>query len=440
MRRSMRFSPVVAAFFLSISACGGTTTTAPVDSEPPRTTTIAPRVSDGVLRIALLVPRSGPGATIGEPLVAIVEAAVRAINDNGGVNGSPIELFVEDEGGDSATALAAIDTLITGDAVDAVIGPFSSSVALSTLPTLIAANVGVCSPAATTASLTNFPDRGMFVRTSPSDSLAALAMAQEVARTGIRSTVLAYPDDPFGRDFAGDVRRALGLEGIGIVSEIQYDPGDDDYSEDLAGLADGSVVTLIGDEESGARFLSTTLTTFADTVVIVNDALARADLSSDPIMETDARTDITGVAVDAAAGFDDLYATLKKAGLELPPAPLGPGDNPFAEADVAPIPLATATVDCVNLIALSALATRSDDALVFMNEAIPTSRGGSACSTFDECAALIAAELNIDYNGPTRLLALSPNGDPSIATFVTYGFDATGKAEYRTEIGVVSAP
>jgi hypothetical protein len=37
-------------------------------------------------------------------------------------------------------------------------------------------------------------------------------------------------------------------------------------------------------------------------------------------------------------------------------------------------------------------------------------------------------------------LALSPNGDPSIATFVTYGFDATGKAEYRTEIGVVSAP
>jgi hypothetical protein len=64
----------------------------------------------------------------------------------------------------------------------------------------------------------------------------------------------------------------------------------------------------------------------------------------------------------------------------------------------------------------------------------------SACSTFDECAALIAAELNIDYNGPTRLLALSPNGDPSIATFVTYGFDDAGKAEYRTEIGVVSAP
>lgn len=436
----MRCSLAAFACSLAVAACGGTTTTAPVDSEPPRTTTIAPRLSDGVLRIGLLVPRSGPGATIGEPLVAIVEAAVRAINDNGGVNGVPVELFVEDEGGDSATALAAIDTLITGDSVDAVIGPFSSSVALSTLPTLLAANVGVCSPAATTASLTSFPDRGMFVRTSPPDSLAALAMAQEVARTGIRSTVLAYPDDPFGRDFATDVRRALGLEGIAIVSEIQYDPGDDNYSEDVATLTDASVVTLIGDEESGARFLSTALTTFADITVIVNDALARADLSSDPIMESDGRAAITGVAVDAAAGFDDLYATLQKAGLELPPAPLGPNDNPFTEPDVAPIPLATATVDCVNLIALSSLATSSDDALVFMNEAIPTSRGGSACITFDECAALITSGLNIDYNGPTQLLALSPNGDPSIATFVTFGFDDTGKAEYRTEIGVVSAP
>ncbi len=436
----MRCSLAAFACSLAVAACGGTTTTAPVDSEPPRTTTIAPRLSDGVLRIGLLVPRSGPGATIGEPLVAIVEAAVRAINDNGGVNGVPVELFVEDEGGDSATALAAIDTLITGDSVDAVIGPFSSSVALSTLPTLLAANVGVCSPAATTASLTSFPDRGMFVRTSPPDSLAALAMAQEVARTGIRSTVLAYPDDPFGRDFATDVRRALGLEGIAIVSEIQYDPGDDNYSEDVATLTDASVVTLIGDEESGARFLSTALTTFADITVIVNDALARADLSSDPIMESDGRAAITGVAVDAAAGFDDLYATLQKAGLELPPTPLGPNDNPFTEPDVAPIPLATATVDCVNLIALSSLATSSDDALVFMNEAIPTSRGGSACITFDECAALITSGLNIDYNGPTQLLALSPNGDPSIATFVTFGFDDTGKAEYRTEIGVVSAP
>jgi len=436
----MRCSLAAFACSVAMAACGGTTTSAPVDSEPPRTTTIAPRMSDGILRVGLLVPRSGPGATIGEPLVAIVEAAVRAINDNGGVNGVPVELFVEDEGGDSATALAAIDTLITGDSVDAVIGPFSSSVALSTLPTLLTANVGVCSPAATTASLTNFPDRGMFVRTSPSDSLAALAMAQEVARTGIRSSVLAYPDDPFGRDFATDVRRALGLEGIAIVSEIQYDPGDDDYSEDVATLTDGSVVTLIGDEESGARFLSTTLTTFADITVVVNDALARADLSSDPIMETDGRAAITGVAVDAAAGFDDLYATLQEAGLELPPAPLGPNDDPFAEPDVAPIPLATAAVDCVNLIALSSLATQSDDALVFMNEAIPTSRGGSACITFDECSALIAAGLNIDYNGPTRLLALSPNGDPSIATFVTFGFDDSGKAVYRTEIGVVSAP
>lgn len=440
MRNRTSSLVTVLSMLAVIASCGGGASNPVVDSEPPRTTTIAPRSNDGILRIGLLIPRSGPGASIGEPLVPIVEAAVEAVNQAGGVNGRPVELVVEDEGGDSATALSAIDALVLENSVDAVIGPFSSPVALSTLPTLISDNVGVCSPAATTASLTNFPDRGMFVRTSPSDSLAALAMAQEVAGTGVRTTALAFPDDPFGRDFANDVRRALGLQGITIATEVQYDPGDDDYTQEVTSMTDTQVVTLIGDDESGARFLSTTLTTFSNALVIVNDSLARTDFASDPMLETAGRAKVTGIAVDSAAGFDDLYASLRPAGLDLPPGSPRPGDSPFTEPAPSPVPFATAAADCVNLLALSALATSSDDPVVFMAEAIPTSRGGSACSTFAECASLVAAGLNIDYNGATGLLALSPNGDPSVATFVTFGFDDEGKAEYRSEIGVISAP
>jgi hypothetical protein len=71
---------------------------------------------------------------------------------------------------------------------------------------------------------------------------------------------------------------------------------------------------------------------------------------------------------------------------------------------------------------------------------IPTSRGGSACDEFATCLTLIDDGLNVDYNGSSGLLTLTANGDPGVATFVTFGFGDDGKAVYRDPIGVISAP
>jgi len=416
-----RLAVIVIPF--AVVACSANEDSATPDSAPEFSTTVPRSDSDGVLRFGLLVPQSGDGATLGEPLVAVAQAAVRVINNGGGVLGRPVELVVADEGADATAALESVDALVNDEGIDALIGPLSSNVALDVLPRLVDAGVAVCSPGATAVSLASFPDDELFVRTTASDGLASQAIAQLVAQTGVTNTVIAYPDDPFGRDFSRAIARALSLQGITVDASVSFNVADADYADDAAELVSSQprVITLVGDGESGGRFMRTMLEKLPAVTVVVNDALANVDLTDQPELVNDPSRSVIGVAVDSSAGEEELQSYL----------PPGVTDAP---------PLAAALVDCLNLLALAANFSQSDVGAEFMPQVIAASRGGSVCSTFSECTNIILSGLNIDYNGPTGVLSLDTNGDPSIATFITFGFDSDGNRTYRAKLGVFSTP
>lgn len=398
-------------------ACSDSGSTATPDSTPQVSTTAAPQVSDGVFRLGLLIPQTGSVDDSGESLTQVATNAIDVVNAAGGILGHDIELVVRDEGSDSATALAAIDDFISEDHIDALIGPMSSPIALSVLPLLVENKIGSCSPTATAVSLASFPDNGLFVRTTPSDILASEAMAQLIEQTGVIESLVAYPDDPYGRAFVAEIRRSLAVQGIAIVNEVAYDTDSTDYAPIAKKLTANanSVITLIGDSESGGRLLNSLLDTQSANKIIVNDALSQVDLGSNSNLDSEMREKIVGVAVDAFAGTD-------------------PDNNALVPA------FSAAVVDCVNLIALAAIASKSDIADVFMAQVPVVSRGGSGCNLFDDCLALLDQSLNIDYNGVTGLLDLDPNGDPSRAQFVTFGFDDQGRSEFKERINVVASP
>ena len=167
------------------------------------TTTSSPaRSDDGVLVLGVLLPTTGPGATLfGEGMIDAVELATDEINAAGGVNGADVELIDADEGATAASAAIGFDSLITGG-VDAIIGPASSIVALSDLDAPVSAGVVTCSPTATALALDDYPDNGLFFRTVPSDSLQMVAMARVAERTGSTSIAIGYLDDSYGRGLA----------------------------------------------------------------------------------------------------------------------------------------------------------------------------------------------------------------------------------------------
>ena len=411
------------ALFLSLAtmaglvACTDSGSTSTPDSTPQVSTTVASQVSDGVFRIGLLIPQTGSVDGGGESLTQVATNAIEIVNASGGILGRDIELVVRDEGSDSATALAAIDDFISEDRIDALIGPMSSPIALAVLPLLVENKIGSCSPTATAVSLASFPDNGLFVRTTPSDILASEAMAQLIEQTGVVESLVAYPDDAYGRAFVAEIRRSLAVQGIAIVNEVAYDTDSTDYgpiAEKLTANAN-SVITLIGDSESGGRLLNSLLDTQSVNKIIVNDALSQVDLRSNANLDSEIRQKIVGVAVDAFAGT-----------------------NPDNNALIPPF--SAAVVDCINLIALAAITSNSDIADQFMAQVPVVSRGGSGCNLFDDCLALLKQSLNIDYNGVTGFLDLDPNGDPSRAQFVTFGFDDQGRSEFQERIIVVASP
>lgn len=417
-----RHRPVVAIVLTlgilgSITSCSQSESNTTPDSTPQVSTTVAPQVSDGVFRLGLLLPESGPGAELGAPLIQVATDAINIVNANGGILGRDIELVMRDEGNESATALAAVDDFISEFHIDALVGLMSSPIALSVLPRLVENKVGSCSPTATAVALASFPDNGLFVRTTPSDILASEAIAQVIEQTGVVETSIAYPDDPFGRSFVAEVRRSLSVQGISVITEVAYDTTTADFAPIAEQLtADPNrVITLIGDSESGGRLLNSLLDTQSLNKIIVNDALANVDLNSNANLDSDIRRELVGVAVDAFAGADSATS------ISLPA-------------------FSTAITDCINLLALAAISSKSDFAEKFMAQVPEVSRGGSGCNVFDECLALLQQSLNIDYNGVTGLLDLDPNGDPSRAEFITFGFNDQGHSQFNERISVIASP
>jgi len=86
------------------------------------------------------------------------------------------------------------------------------------------------------------------------------------------------------------------------------------------------------------------------------------------------------------------------------------------------------------LTALAAISAKSDDPTTFGPWIIKDSEGGTACTTFEECAALAKKGEDFDYNGVSGPIEMGKTGSPTKATIgiYKYGQDNTFKNEKYT--------
>ncbi len=400
---------------LLVAGCSG-------DDAPPTSTTLRPGLittppastvpDDGVLRIGLLLPRSGPGAEFGKALETAAQVAASEVNAAGGVRGRRIDLLGRDEGSDAATASLGLSELVDAGA-DVIVGPASSTIALGVLRQAIDADRVVCSPTATAIALSDFPDSGRFMRTIPSDALQAEALAELISRSGRRTAGILYPDDEFGEGFEQNLATELAARGIGFSSATAYDPDAEDLSQAVAVAATGEpeMLVVVGEPSSGSRLLDA-VGERSDplTPVFVNDALRRTTLS-------ESAKPSTRSLLARTSGVSPLAS---------PPA------GPFLEAMVAgdptgPTNYAAYAHDCVVLAALAAVSVGTDDAFGLAAAMIEISGQGVRCTDFAECAGQLTSGFNVDFDGPSGRIEFDVTGDVTSATFERFTFDDTGR-------------
>jgi branched-chain amino acid transport system substrate-binding protein len=408
-RRTVRVrtaSLLTVVLVTTLAACDGDPESATVTtSVPTTTTTIAPRPDDGVLRLGAFLPRSGPGAELGERMIAAVQDAVIQINAAGGVLGNAVSLTVVDEN----SALSPLRSLIASG-VDAIIGPASSTVALAQLDLAVQADSGVvtCSPSATALALDDYPDNKLFFRTVPSDSLQMAAIVRRAQQTGVDSVAVGYLDDPYGRALADAfVAEAEARGTLEIGARVGFQAGDP--SLDVTTLGDAAtdllesgagVVVVLGDADTGSRMLKALDEAAGDDPpeVIINDAIRDAHQTIQTLSAA-FKANLSGVApfpssfdFDGPAGFFSAHA-----------------------------------VDCVNLIALAAVQAQSDSPAKIQANMAAVSDGGRVCDSFADCSNKLLEGLRIDYNGLSGSVELSTiSGDVTRGWFEVFGFNADG--------------
>lgn len=411
--RIVRSAVALSALGLALAACSGDTTSedsaATGDTSPAASAPAAE--GDGTLVIGTLLPQTGSLAFLGPPEFAGVALAAEEINAAGGVNGADVTI-IDGDSGDTSTNIAAqtVDRLISQGA-DAIVGAASSSVTLTVIDKVTSAGLTMVSPANTSTELTNYPDRGLYFRTAPPDTLQGQVLADQALADGNQSLCILALQDAYGEGLADVVDTVFTDNGGEVTEKVIYDPKAASFEPEVGRCAatnpDG--IVLIGFDESKKilqEMIKQNVGPQNTQLYLVDGNLSNtlADGLPDGIMEG-----VKGT-LPGAAPSEEFRALL----LETDP-------------NLVDFSYAAESYDAVVLIALAAIQASDDSgASIAANIAAVSGQNdeGEVCETFAACKALLEEGKDINYEGQSGPINLDENGDPARAAMGVYVFGA----------------
>ncbi len=142
-----------------VVACNSGSQTPTNTASSPNSTATAQASVEGI-PIGAAIAQTSNTALIGQEQVIGLQIAEKFFNQQGGVNGTPIKLILQDTAGDEQGAINAFNTLINQDKVVAIIGPTSSQQAFAADPVAERAQVPVLAPSNTAKGI---PQIGKYI-------------------------------------------------------------------------------------------------------------------------------------------------------------------------------------------------------------------------------------------------------------------------------------
>ena len=182
-------------------------------------------------KIGAVFAITGPAAWLGEPERNTVKMVEEQINAQGGINGHPIEIIVEDTVGEEAKAVMAVQKLINRDNVLAIVGPTRSGTTMAVIPIVEKAQVPLVSCAAAEAIVN--PVRKWVFKTPQKDSDAAIRIYEKMKEMNISKVAIITSTEGFGMEGRKQLTQLSPKMGITIVADETYGPKDTDMTAQL---------------------------------------------------------------------------------------------------------------------------------------------------------------------------------------------------------------
>lgn len=397
---------VAAGLVTVLVACSGP---APISTPTPTPVETVEPTGDGVLRIGTILPISGTFAFLAPAQLAGVGTAVREINEAGGVNGVPVELINRDSGDAGGQVAEASFADLVAQGVDVIVGPTSSVIAQRLVPLARKAKVPLISPAATLPQLTDIEDAGYLSRTTPAYGVQGLALAELLAGKKIG---LLYVDDALGQSLRENLEAGLESEGGELVVAQGIAASATDLAPAIAAVKEAAPEVLV---------IASDYSTFDLTKGLIAQSLAAGYGAGKLWLTTQNTGDynqafspgtLAGVngIIDGVEPDDAFKARLKQ-----------------TDPNLGTFRYSAEAYDATILAALAAIVAGDDGGRSIASALRDVSLGGIKCTSFGECLEVLKTQSDIDYDGVSGSVNLTPAGDVDSGYYGVYAYDGDNK-------------
>lgn len=184
--------------------------------------------AQGTLKVGAIASLTGPNANQGRMQQAGLKLALDELNAKGGIAGQKLELLLEDDASDPATAQTAAEKLVD-EGVSVVIGTHSGPVNRSLSAYFNSVKVPLIVASASEETITK-PGNPFTFRLSNSGSVLTRAMLDQLRRvSNLKTAVILGSNDTFGKGVQTEGAKSLLATGVKVVANETYEKGTLDF-------------------------------------------------------------------------------------------------------------------------------------------------------------------------------------------------------------------
>ena len=199
------------------------------------------------IKIGAFFDLTGPSSAIGTPTKLVAEMVVKKINDEGGINGVPLQLVIADDEGDPTKAALIVKKFTESDKVVAIIGPTRTDTGMAAKPTIEQMKVPTFMTVGGDPVIAG-GKFGPFHWTFKSPQRTTIAVKKVYAylkQKGMQKIAIITASDGFGKDGKGALETLAAEYGIKIVAAESFQATDSDMTAQLINIKTASADAIV---------------------------------------------------------------------------------------------------------------------------------------------------------------------------------------------------
>ncbi|UWG96877.1 ABC transporter substrate-binding protein [Dehalobacter sp. DCM] len=183
-------------------------------------------------KIGAILDISGTSSSLGVPERDTLLMMVDKINAQGGIQGHPIELLIEDNKSDETEAVLAANKLIEKDVV-AILGCSASGTTMAIVKPVQNAKIPLISMAAASSIVEPVAERQWVFKTAQSDIIMIKKIMEYLQKNSMTKIAFMYMNNAYGDNGKKAIEAAATQSGVSIVVEEKFDATDNDMTPQL---------------------------------------------------------------------------------------------------------------------------------------------------------------------------------------------------------------